>query len=303
MRIWAAPVGVILVAYLFCAGFFSETPLFEQSKQQGKSYISQAGATAGVAVSNRDYDATFGDNWDSVRTFRLMTPLERPLKVYVESAPVNAALYRPQYTQYVAESMMMWNKALDGRLRWTFTDNRKAADITVDWVSGFDDRYIAGVTTYSIGHAAIEIRTVNVPDQDIKGNIIHEIGHSLGISGHSKNQADIMVGMRRWQRGNTGYVPQLSAGDIQAIRRLYSPTWKRGEDLYATLAQTAVIPPYSASGIIPVAANPTDATEALQPAVLKSSPDNQAKEQASVLKGQTRRTPSYLKKVFSSRRR
>ena len=121
------------------------------------------------------------------------------------------------------------------------TTKRRDADITLDWVPAFDDRYVAGVTNYSVGHASVEIKTVGVPEKDIKCNILHEMGHALGISGHSNNQNDIMVGMRRWHRDNTPYEPRLSRRDVQAIRRLYSANWKKGEDLYAASAQQAPI--------------------------------------------------------------
>jgi hypothetical protein len=131
----------------------------------------------------------------------------------------------------------MWNEALEGRLNYSYTKNRHDADITLDWVPAFPDPYVAGLTTYRVGHAAIEIKTMGVPEADIKGNIIHELGHALGISGHSNTPGDIMVGTRKWHRAGSAYNPQLSKRDIQAIQRLYSLTWKKGEDLYAVQAQ------------------------------------------------------------------
>ncbi len=186
---------------------------------------------------NADYDNSFGDNWQSVRTFRLLSPLDKPLKVYIEHRPKVPGLFQPQYETYVQDGLTQWGNALDNRLRFTLTNKAREADITIDWVPNFSDRYVAGLTTYSVGHASVEIKTLGIPDKDIKCNIIHELGHALGISGHSYNPGDVMVGMRKWHRDNVPYDPKLSSRDTQAIRRLYSLSWQKGEDLFSAEAQ------------------------------------------------------------------
>lgn len=240
MKFWAALAGGLLSVQLcLCTGIFNTFDgLFPQ---EGRSFITQAGTVAGSAGANREYDIAFGKNWESVRIFRLLQPLQAPLKVYIETNPAKNPLYKAQYKDYVVQSLNTWANALDGRLSYTLTSNPRQADITVNWVTGFTDKYIAGITTYRVGHAAIDIKTIGVPEKDIKGNILHEVGHALGISGHSDHPGDIMVGVRRWQRGNTAYEPKLSARDVQAIRRLYSAQWEKGEDLYTAKAQTAPI--------------------------------------------------------------
>lgn len=257
MRLRAALAGGLLAAELclsaaFClglTGFSSVLPKGNAPQSTGIAYVTQSG---GYGVTPRDYDATFGDNWESVRTFHLLTPLDKPIKVYINDHPSQASLYHPAYRTYVLESLRTWSSALDGRLIYTLTSKAKDADITVDWVSSFDDRYVAGITNYSVGHADVEIKTVGVPEKDIKCNIMHEFGHALGISGHSDNPEDIMVGVRRWHRDNTPYNPTLSKRDIQAIRRLYSLSWQKGEDLYAASAQnTPVFYSPIATGALP----------------------------------------------------
>jgi hypothetical protein len=233
MKFWATLAGGLLAAELCLSAAFCLGMANHPSESEGKAFITQTNR----AVSARDYDTSFGENWESVRTFRLLAPLEKPLKIYIEEHPRNEALYKPQYRKFVLESIRDWNEALDGRLSYTLTRNRQEADITVDWVSSFDDRYVAGITTYSVGHAGVEIKTVGVPEKDIKCNILHEFGHALGISGHSNHPGDIMVGMRRWHRDNTPYEPKLSKRDVQAIRRLYSLSWQKGEDLFSANAQ------------------------------------------------------------------
>ena len=208
----------------------------EALPKQGQA-LSYASPAQRAGAFNVDYDTFFGKDWLSIRTFRLLTPLEAPLKVYVDKAPRDARLYKPQYFSYVQESLRVWAEALDGRLRYEFTDNPAEAQIRVGWVPSFPDKYTAGEAVYKVGEAAIQIKTVGVPDKDIKANVIHEFGHALGIADHSPNQGDIMVAMRRWVTNDANYNPRLSKWDKMAIQRLYSRRWMKGEDLYAAVRQ------------------------------------------------------------------
>lgn len=196
------------------------------SEQSGTASVTQGGLPASRSA--------FADNWDSLRTFPLTRRLSTPLKVYIDCR----GAYRPDFQDYVLHGLALWSNALDGRLTYVFVNQRNQADITVDWVPRFSDPYVAGLTTYGIGYARMEIRTVGVPEKDVKANIIHELGHALGIAGHSRYSGDIMVAARRWRRGDATYEPALSSRDIRAIRLLYSNAWRKGEDLYSASAQT-----------------------------------------------------------------
>jgi predicted Zn-dependent protease len=237
MKFWTAFCCLFLAVQSGFSGL-AHWEAFNWGKSfDGKAYVTQANQGSNA----NEYDIHFGESWQSVRIFKLLEPLDQPLKVYVSSHPQNSALYKDSYRTYVGESLRMWNEALEGRLNFSYTKNRHDADITLDWVPAFPDPYVAGLTTYRVGHAAIEIKTMGVPEADIKGNIIHEIGHALGISGHSNAPDDMMVGTRKWHRTGAAYSPQLSKRDVQAIQRLYSLTWKKGEDLYAAQAQAASV--------------------------------------------------------------
>lgn len=254
MRRRAALAGLTFACLAF-AGLFVATDDHTQSNIPLQSYVTQANPTAALP----EYDTYFGDNWGSVRVFRLLTQCP-PLKIYID----NRSGFKPHYMEYIVWSLSSWSQALNGRLSYQFTNNPAEADITVDWVPRFSDRYIAGLTTFRVGHADIQIKTEGVPEKDIKTNIIHEFGHALGIAGHSENPNDIMVGVRRWRRGTEAenYNPQLSRNDIQAIRRLYSITWQRGEDLYASAAQNAALPMPS-TGVMAVRSDGRSANSAV----------------------------------------
>ncbi|HEY9745199.1 MAG TPA: matrixin family metalloprotease [Oculatellaceae cyanobacterium] len=249
MRQWNALMGLFLAAQIGFVAFAGQAD--PKDPMTGLQVTGHSCVTQASMASPAQYDTYFGDNWGSVRVFQLMETY-RPLRIYVNTS---SRLYSPQYKEYITWSLDSWSKALDGRLRYEFTSDPRDADITVDWVPRFSDRYIAGLTTFQVGHADIQIKTMGVPEKDIKANIIHEFGHALGIAGHSSNPNDIMVGARRFRHGAeaASYEPQLSRADIQAIRRLYSPTWQRGEDLYSPIAQRAVLPPYG--GVLAVTQN------------------------------------------------
>jgi hypothetical protein len=204
------------------------------SEQSGTASVTQGGVPASRVV--------FSDTWDSLRTFPLTHRLRAPLKVYID----HHGAYRPDFRNYILHGLALWSNALDGRLTYVFVNRRNQADITVDWVPRFNDPYVAGLTTYGIGYARMEIRTVGVPEKDIKANIIHELGHALGIAGHSRNSGDIMVATRRWRRGDSAYDPTLSPRDVRAIRLLYSNAWHKGEDLYSARGDVTPETPPSA---------------------------------------------------------
>lgn len=198
------------------------------------------------ALSRQYYD----DSWHSLRTFRLMDRQPRPILVYIESYPVETPLYKARYTGYVREGLDTWSQALDGRLRYVITRNPHHAQIRVTWVKTFAHPKQAGETIIRIQDAHIRIKTVGYPDNIIKANIMHELGHSLGIVGHSRGNSDIMNGARHWgtYEDYIYYQPQLTANDVRAIQRLYGPYWQEGEDLYAPmgaaiLARTETHPP------------------------------------------------------------
>ena len=235
-----ARFGLLLACLVFCTQFgLNYNPYYKNDVKNGDPIphdaerVSAVGYSDNPILSNLEqhYDTHFGKNWKSIRTFRLITPLNKPLKVYVDTHSRNGQLFKQQYAQFVKEGLDAWSEALDGRLHYTFVNNPKDAQIRIGWVASFPDKYTAGEAVYKVGDALIQIKTIGVPLMDIKTNIMHELGHALGIADHSPYPGDIMVAMRRWKTHNN-YQPKLSDWDKMAIRRLYSLSWIKGEDLY-----------------------------------------------------------------------
>jgi len=202
-------------------------------------YQSEPSAINGVNMLN--IQQTLGANdgfnatWESVRSFALVKPLKKPLKLYVDK---RSKLFKTKYLTFVEDSLGQWIKALNGRFSYVLVNHHEDAEILVYWVKEFPQEYEAGITDITIGKASIQIKTSEIPDNILRGNILHELGHALGIEGHSKNNNDIMTAEHQWKstQAYDNFNSQLSAADIRAIQILYSKEWKAGQDLYNNIS-------------------------------------------------------------------
>ncbi|MBX9568215.1 MAG: tetratricopeptide repeat protein [Candidatus Obscuribacterales bacterium] len=153
-----------------------------------------------------------------------------PLKIYLKPGD-GVPGYKPGYGQALEAALQDWIRALDGKMSIEKVDNQNKADIVVKWTNdlkegvnrseGGDVRYSA--TAAGIDHADVTLLTLD-PSPTVKLNdslvywiSLHELGHGLGIVGHSRNPGDIM-----YFSAPQKVDPQLSSRDIQTIRRLYS---------------------------------------------------------------------------------
>ncbi|MBX9670199.1 MAG: matrixin family metalloprotease [Candidatus Obscuribacterales bacterium] len=183
------------------------------------------------AFSNQDPDylgQLLADNsvhqWRSTRI---------PLKVYIERDS-SCRGFHPEFVDIARNAFITWYQASGKKLSFEFVESKPESDIEIDWTDGVlkvgDEKYErtkAGLTTTTrrsdfIEHARIQIRTVRAfskeaePSDRIKETALHEIGHALGINGHSTNTADIMY------FGNTArQLPALTKRDRATIARLY----------------------------------------------------------------------------------
>ena len=153
-----------------------------------------------------------------------------PLKIYLKPGD-GVPGYKPSYGAALEAALRDWIHALEGKMSIVKIDNQKSADIVVKWTNdvsaginrseGGDVRYLA--TPAGIDHADVTLLTldpsptVRLTDSLVYWISLHELGHGLGIVGHSRNPADVMY-FSAPQKVN----PQLSSRDVQTIRRLYS---------------------------------------------------------------------------------
>lgn len=178
----------------------------------------------------------YGNNilrWD-VSTF--------PLKVCIDF-PMEDNL--PQYYRAeITKAFYQWQNSTSF-LKFTFVNNVKDAQIVVKFLPLPDNncsksgcKYVVAYTEPTIKNNKLKKMTITMYDKDAYGNyfsdkelyntILHEIGHSLGIMGHSYSTDDLMYMSNEEQQQNSIYVrfrssfQYISAKDINTIKLLYN---------------------------------------------------------------------------------
>lgn len=136
-----------------------------------------------------------------------------PLKVYFEPAD-SVKNYDKAFEGAVPKALDLWCKATDGKVSWTTTTDRTESNIEVVYtddpaaVSRTQSHSEAGVCEMKasgqkgakiagINHAVIKLLTTNDNGKaftaaELEATSAHEVGHALGISGHSANPNDVM---------------------------------------------------------------------------------------------------------------
>ncbi|MDR3612032.1 MAG: matrixin family metalloprotease [Candidatus Obscuribacterales bacterium] len=153
-----------------------------------------------------------------------------PIKVYIKEGK-GVAGYRPSFKEDLEAALKQWSTATSDRIRFQTVSPDKAA-MTISWTEDRkemmssnegghtevmpDDKGIVQVTMKLL---TTELDGSVMPDAYATHLMLHEIGHALGILGHSPNPADIMYYMIN--PGDTN--AKLSAADVVTMLKLYSP--------------------------------------------------------------------------------
>lgn len=155
-----------------------------------------------------------------------------PLRVFITSGD-GIFGYKPQFAELMKQSFLSWSEASAGLVSFAFVDNPEQAHIVCLWSS--DPVKFKNIA--ESGHAVLDSSTkrglvkgtitiltvplveqVPVTDNRMRRTCLHEIGHVLGLAGHTSNPADAMfhtIGVEdTWK--------DLSARDANTIQRLYS---------------------------------------------------------------------------------
>jgi len=156
--------------------------------------------------------------------------LHMPLRVYIFPGE-ELVNYRPEFDRILRQSFIEWQKASYGRIQFVFVKSPAHADITCAWVD--DPKKLQ--STAEGGEA--EVRTIlnsilkvkillllNDPtstfpltDNLIRTLCLHEIGHAIGLIGHSAKASDVMY--------CTGQIvdkeKHLSKRDVNTLHALY----------------------------------------------------------------------------------
>lgn len=157
---------------------------------------------------------------------------KQPVKVYVASGK-GVPGYKSEFQGIMNESFNNWAIASNNKVKFEFVGKKEGSDIECIWtndhsqVSSPSEGGEAQVSwsDEGIDHVKIVILTVDpTPDSPLTQNqvqavCLHEIGHSLGLIGHSPKPSDIMFCSMPAADSKVA----LSPRDISTIKHLYAP--------------------------------------------------------------------------------
>ncbi len=198
-----------------------------------------------VAVWKNNIDQLYGStyieqapiNSDIIR----WNPKTFPLKVYIDLQDVSEV---PEYyNTEVPRAFGQW-QASSGFLSFKFINSPDNADIVVKFAplpknncSKAGCKYVVAHTIPTIKKNILKQMTITVYDRDANGNyfsdkelyntVLHEIGHALGIMGHSYSTDDLMY-MAKEGANNPLFTmfrsdfQYISVQDISTLRLLYN---------------------------------------------------------------------------------
>ena len=217
---------------------------------------------SGPVSSNGDYLAEMVEGG----AYR-WTPDHMPLRVYIADGS-GVSAYRPQFKQLMRDAFNSWMQAAAGKLSWVEVNDPRQADIVTNWsdsISIRNGQLEAGRTTAvtqtdrrsgerSLVAADVKILTRIGPkvfsDDEIRKTTLHEVGHALGLQGHSHLSSDIMYASL-----SRNQVPFLQDRDAATISHLYAGYPLAGTDSGAR-QMARRMPPWLQGGVPEVAMSP-----------------------------------------------
>lgn len=160
-----------------------------------------------------------------------------PLRVYIEPG-TGVPFHRPEFDKQLMQACAVWTEASGGSITFAASADRKRSDIEVVWSNKRTEAIAATEAGHTrifedgrgITRATIKLFTVPPPttpspitEDSMHVACLHELGHALGIQGHSKDPRDIMAPSFKYIRSASGVTIGLSQRDCNTIAALYCP--------------------------------------------------------------------------------
>lgn len=155
-----------------------------------------------------------------------------PIKVFIKTGR-DVPGFRPELESILKQAFISWNQASKNVIAFDFTDRESGAQIVCSWTNNSREMMSSAEGGHAmvipdrngiITGAKIMILTTGpegsntMSDNFAKRVSLHEIGHSLGLLGHSRDPNDIMFGSLP-----PADIPcALSAKDINTLLALYT---------------------------------------------------------------------------------
>lgn len=167
-----------------------------------------------------------------------------PIRVLIHSG-AGIKSYQPQYEGILKKAFEDWQAATKGAVRFQLVTDPANADIECTWIGEAADLANiaeAGETRLSklkrsniIVGATIKLLTVPplpglpMTDNRLRTTCLHEIGHALGMNGHTTNPKDMLF----FSSTLTDEYRELSLRDANTVIRLYKeqPPIKNDRDI------------------------------------------------------------------------
>lgn len=158
--------------------------------------------------------------------------LGAPLSVFISDGK-DVAKWRASFNPILKQAFIDWSERSGGLVKFDFVEDAKDAKIICIWIG--DPKLLTNTaelgktdTTWAedgqLIKATVKLSTI-IPtnpemilsDEKLRQTSLHEIGHALGINGHSASPSDAM-----YFANITVNDPKLSERDINTLLRLYN---------------------------------------------------------------------------------
>lgn len=190
-------------------------------------------AESALADMRRNFEAEVGSSYiDNVLYDDLLVRWNnsRPITYSISGMEI------PQeYVGIVQNAFMEWQNASNGLITFKETMGNKNANIIVEFVNdltpyGALDQEMCGMTIPSMKNGTLNGMVVYIKKKDMNGNdynidnlttlALHEIGHALGLGGHSADVNDIMYYDAEYVNDQT-VRKGISYKDLNTLRLIY----------------------------------------------------------------------------------
>lgn len=214
-----------------------------QSTQTVTTTLSEYAYAAGFPFANAQSNSVSSANnylADVTDEGRFTWSLNQmPLRVYIEDGSGTPG-YRDTYQDYIRRAFNEWQSITNGTVSWTEVNSPNNADIVCSWTAQVRPKgggVEAGETATTIQRspffpngriikAHVMVLTSlfghSFSNPDLYKTCLHEIGHALGLQGHSSTTSDIMYPVL-----NADQTPYLKDRDRNTMMALYDQSSER----------------------------------------------------------------------------
>jgi predicted Zn-dependent protease len=195
------------------------------------SYVPPAAGSSnlGGALENMPYDKKVGDYSQQVLrmggSFARWTNL--PVRVHI---PMNTP---DTWRAPIDNAVRKWAQYLPT----VIAPPSETAEIEIGWINHLMPRQL-GITNLEIfnGHPRVTVYLLrpsyyppDVPESTLGKVALHQLGHALGLFGHSTSPGDIMCALDTPNKAGVAKATGISQRDINTLRRIYeSPPLPEG---------------------------------------------------------------------------